>query len=79
MEECIGLDVAGTAAVDRLGLQAVPMQVYELAAGLGIRRFNVISQQVLLENEEIVIEGKDGHRLYCLTSLLQDIRPILNE
>lgn len=84
LEECIGLDVAGTAAVDRLGLQGAPLEVNETAVGLGIRRFNVLCDleglstcASLPPDGEIVVEGMDGQRLYCLTSSLSDVRHLL--
>lgn len=90
LEECIGLDVAGTAAVDRLALQGAPLEVNETAAGLGIRRFSALcdveglsrcagEQQQQLLDGEIVVEGADGQRLYCLTSSLQDIKHLMTE
>lgn len=78
--------MAGTAAVDRLGLQGSPLQVNETAVGLGIRRFNALcdleglsrcASLPLLDREIIVDGSEDGQRLFCLTSALEDIRHLV--
>ncbi len=73
LEECIGLDVKGSAVGDRLSLQATPPELTRLAVGLGVRRYSVCNTAVLMNalsregqqhnatcGEEVVVSGRDA-------------------
>ena len=76
LEECIALDVVGAAVIDRLSLQAAPLEVSKEAARLGVTRFAGIHTAHLAEPSRLdtvlrTVDRDGSQRTYhCLTSRL---------